>query len=289
MKIYILPVSDELRPLTQPFLFPKHNLDYGIEQDFFNFLNENPQYITSSPSEASWHYLPVYWTRWHLNHNYGDEEGVIILSEHLEGVILDDSKTFTVCQYGDGPKISLGGALVYLGSRKIPAGSDAPLLCAAHQKPFFPVRKKFLASFAGRLETHPIRGEMSEILFEKKDIQVISKEIDTRDYINLILGSYSSLAPRGYGGDSFRFYESMQLGVMPILIGDIDVRPFKEQLNWEEMSIYVQNPRDLLQLLIPKNRKLFLSMGRRAHKAFYEKLNYQKWCSLLVNDLILKI
>ena len=107
MKIFILKIDSKLRPLNQPFTYPKHNNDYGVEQNFYDFLMKNQYLLTDSIDEANWHYLPVYWTRWHLNHNYGTT-GLDELEKMVSESIVDDSKTFTICQYDDGPLINIG-------------------------------------------------------------------------------------------------------------------------------------------------------------------------------------
>jgi hypothetical protein len=71
MKIYILPVRSIFQPKLSPIKYPLHNKDYGIEQDFLKFLYNRKNLITESLEEADWHYLPIFWTRWHLVHNYG--------------------------------------------------------------------------------------------------------------------------------------------------------------------------------------------------------------------------
>ena len=115
MKIYILPMHSKFMPLKQPFKYPQHNDDYGIEQDFFIFLKNN-DLITDSPLVADWHYLPIYWTRWHLNHNYG-KDGKEELELGVKKIILDDKKTFTICQYDRGPLIDLGQVTLFTPSR----------------------------------------------------------------------------------------------------------------------------------------------------------------------------
>ena len=166
MKIYILNINSCLRPDNQPFLYPKHNNDYGVEQDFYNFISTNNSFITDDPTEADWHYLPVYWTRWHLNHDYG-MFGKDTLSAEVSNSIIDDLKTFTICQYDDGPLIDLGRTTQFLSSRKVNNGLDIPLLCKLHKKPFFSTKKRNLASFIGRVSTHPIRMELFEKLKKK--------------------------------------------------------------------------------------------------------------------------
>lgn len=283
MKIYILPISTDLQPIEQGFFYPKHNSDYGVEQDFYLFLQKHPEFLTSDSKNADWHYLPVYWTRWHLQHDYGNN-GLESLQKLVDASILNDDKTFTICQYDDGPIINVGKTLQFLSSRKLSCGIDIPLLCDEHKKGmvFF---KRYLASFAGRINTHPIRLEMQQAFNSLKDIYIIDQDLDTREYINLMAKSFVSLAPRGYGGSSFRFYEAMQLGSVPALIGDIDTRPFKKFINWDEISFYVTKPEDLMGEIMMRTKMDLTRMGKRARNVYLNDLTYQKWPKFVLSEL----
>lgn len=283
MKIYILPVSSDLQPSQQGFLYPKHNSDYGVEQDFYQFLMNHPEFLTSDSSGADWHYLPVYWTRWHLQHDYG-RSGLVELQDLVNAAILDDNKTFTICQYDDGPIADIGKSLQFLASRKTEVGIDIPLLCDQHKKKMV-FYKSYLASFAGRINTHPIRSEMQHAFKSIGGIHISDKDLDTIDYVKLLSKSYVALAPRGYGGSSFRFYEAMQLGVVPALIGDIDTRPFKDFINWGQISLYAAKPDDLIEKMRMHTKGELKKMGKKARDVYHNELTYQKWPKWVLADL----
>src|ERR1700690_3052147 len=101
MKIYLLPVTPKLQPESQKIEYPSGNIDYGVEQDFLNYL-AGSSLVTDSAGSADWHYLPVFWTRWHLNHNYA-KEGVSELQAEISKILSKPNRTFTICQYDDGP------------------------------------------------------------------------------------------------------------------------------------------------------------------------------------------
>jgi hypothetical protein len=284
MKIYLLKVGDIFQPKSQIFVYPKSNIDFGIEQDFHNFLKKS-NFLVNDPQKADWHYLPVYWTRWHLNHDYG-RTGLLELIELVDKVIIDDKKTFTVCQYDDGPLVGLGETKLFLASRKSSEGFDVPLLSKLHRKPIFKPSKHFKASFVGRLSTHPIRTIMSSVLSDREDVIVLDEEFSSEKYVEFILKSYIALAPRGYGGSSFRFFEAMQLGIVPLLIGDIDTRPFKKFLPWDDVSIYVDNPDCLIDALNKWNIMDLKIRGTRASEFYKHHLGYGKWCKYVLIELM---
>ena len=47
---------------------------------------------------------------------------------------------------------------------------------------------------------------------------------------NLIKSSFFFLCPKGYGPASFRLYESIELGTVPVYISDDFVLPFEEEI-----------------------------------------------------------
>jgi hypothetical protein len=294
MKIYILNAPLLLQPQTQLFKYPAHNKDYGIEQDFLIWLKKQTHLLTDNSSEANWHYLPVYWTRWHINHNFAtNNEGLEELQSSVDKVIIDDSKTFTVVQFDEGTLLNLGKTKEFTGGRKTDIGIDVPLLCSPHRKPFIKVDKKYIATFNGSFETHPIRVEMRKRYEGSKEI-IVGTGLPTRFYkrwfwgksfnIN-ILSSYIALSPRGTNCTSFRFFEAMQLGVAPCLIGDKDVRPFKKFIPWDEMSYYVSSVDELDTLLNNLDKKEALDKGKKAYLYWKNELFYQKWCKYVIMEL----
>src|SRR6202008_771238 len=111
--------------------------------------------------EADWHYLPFYWTRWHINHNFAaNGEGLEQLQEMADSIVIDDAKTFTVTQFDGGSLLNLGKTIEFTAARTNNAGIDIPILCSPHRKPPVPVKKKYIASFNGSLDTHPFRLQL---------------------------------------------------------------------------------------------------------------------------------
>jgi hypothetical protein len=283
MKIYILPVHPQFQPQSQPFRYPPHSEDYGVEQDFLLYLQANQELLSSTPDRADWHYLPIFWTRWHLNHHFG-RTGLQELKQEVDRAIIDDSKTFTICQNDDGPIVDTGKITLFLASRKTPNGIDIPLLCSPHQVPAVKPAKKYLASFVGNVATHPIRREMVNHLVHRPDVYLYDGHLSASFFVEKVLESLIALCPRGYGGSSFRFYEVMQLGVVPFLIGDIDTRPFKKFILWDHVSLFTQSVSDVNRILSSLNQHELLSMGNSA-AYLWSHLTYQKWCPFVIREL----
>jgi len=290
MKIYILPVRKDFQPESQSLKYPRHNKDYGVEQDFYKYLLRHSELTVQKPEEADLYYLPIYWNRYYVNHAYG-KSGWEELQQEVDRKVVDDRKTFTIYGYSRGPLVKLGRATVFLVSRRTKEGIDIPLLCSPHRVPLFnriPLlkpSKKYLASFIGRLSTHPIRQEMAKCLENRDDVYISEGNKGTRFFVKKMLESYIALCPRGAGGSSFRFFEAMQLGVVPFLIGDTDTRPFKEFINWDGVSFFSKSVSDLNDRLNSLQPFDLLSMGKRATRLWRQSLTYQKWCRYVIQEL----
>jgi len=72
--------------------------------------------------------------------------------------------------------------------------------------------------------------------------------------------------------------------VIPFLIGDIDTRPFKKFINWDEVSFY-SNSASYLNALNSLTKSELLSKGKKAAIIWKEKLTYQKWCQYVIQEL----
>lgn len=286
MKIYILPVNKQFQPKSQPLQYPPHNEDYGVEQDFHKYILRHEELLTRNPDKADWHYLPIYWNRWHISHDFA-LTGLEELQQEVSRCILDDTKTFTICQYAAGPSVNLGKTVVFFSSRNTKEGIDIPLLCSPHEKPPVMPPKKYLACFNGTIVRHPLRREMVNQLKGQEDIY-IGGMVETKLFVKIIMESYIALCPRGYGGSSYRFFEAMQLGVVPFLIGDIDTRPFKRYINWNEISFFsssISEVQDRLASLRKSDKSKLLLMGKKAFICWRDHLNYQKWCPYVIKEL----
>lgn len=284
VKIKILSVPKEYQPNTTKIKFPKHNADFGIEQDFYLYLKQQRHLITDDHEIANFHYLPIYWTRYFLNSNYGAINRQKFENDILQ-FIINRKKTIVICQYADGPLINTTDMKLYLGSRSISTGAfDLPLLSANHIVPKN-TTKKFLACFRGRYETHEYRKIMFDVLRDRRAIMLSDKQASSKKFKDEICASYISLCPRGHGGNSFRFYESMQLGVVPLLFGDIDTRPFKKQINWNECSLFAKNEKELYDIFNALTLDNLILMGKNAKRVYDNMLCFGKWQTLFLNEL----
>lgn len=217
-----------------PVYPPYHQGDY-LEDYFYNkFEKENPQVDRDC--------IGVCWTTLYCDNK---REG---LQEFLNS-LPKDRKYFTVSQHDDAPIenlpkdifcFSAGGNIQR--SNTIPI----PLICSPLplNKILLNSDRKIMASFVGS-NTHPIRMKMLESC-KNKNISVYMKhwtpsitENQFDFFINLTANSNFCLCPRGYGLNSFRLYEAMQLESIPVIITDRFYLPWQDELNWNEFSVLI--------------------------------------------------
>jgi hypothetical protein len=295
MKIHILNVHPLLQPKSQPFAYPSHNHDYGVEQDFLIWLKKQADLLTEDIESAEWLYLPVFWTRWYLNHNFAIEgAGMKELEEMTASASMGRKNIFTICQYDGGPNILPDQITSFLAARTSKdQGIDIPILCKRHMISPIPVRKQYIASFNGAYSTHNLRDEMKKQLADIPGVY-LGGYLPTRFYLRwlgyksynrIMRSSYIALAPRGTSMNSFRYFEAMQMGIAPCLIGDEDARPFKNFIPWDDFSYYFNSIEKLREHLKNLNKNDAVKKGKMAKYYFENEIYYQKWCKYVIKEL----
>lgn len=231
--IRLLQVPRELQPESQWLDWPPDCLQYGVEQDFLKFLEQGDALVDTG---ADWYYFPMFWNRHYLNQPIDRRMDIERLQVLLDATVFRPERTFTVCEYDPlflQPALDLRGMTVFTANRagEYPRGVfDIPLLLYPHSLTVRTMesRRVIFASFIGHLGTHIIRKEMELALKEMDDCFVTSEPHRIDKFLLVMRDSYIALAPRGDGAQSFRFYEAMQAGVVPLYISDIDARTSKK-------------------------------------------------------------
>ena len=144
------------------------------------------------------------------------------------------------------------------------------------------LEKEYLLTFIGR-NSSKIRNSIFNLKFERPDIyiedssktfdvwgrQEYGEKVERQKYYNMLLRSKFSLCPRGTGTSSMRTFESMKLGIAPIIVSD-DWKLPKGPM-WNKFSIYIKekNIRDL-EKIVESHSDSYKEMGQKARKAFEE-------------------
>ncbi len=106
-----------------------------------------------------------------------------------------------------------------------------------------------------------------------------------QSFVDNLLSAHITLAPRGTGGTSFRFFEAMQLGRVPCLIGDIDTRPFKSQIDWDQCSLYCDDVEKIEELLAKYDNSQLRQMGKAARSVYSSQLDFGRFPRLLLEEV----
>jgi len=252
-------IIEKIPKIFQPVYksnYPQYSCGKNIEEIYYEIFSKYKDLIKTDAI-----YLPIFWTSYYVINNYGNN--IDPLLNYI--TTLDKNKHyFTIVQYASGIYIKEnlknllvfsagGGGLnnketsvkeeIFFGlKRHIFYGNVAdfhiPLICF----PLFPslkISKNIYCSFMGRYDTHKCRVIMrNELSNNNKFIFFNSSGFEK--YKEILNRSIFTLAPRGYGYTSFRIYEAILAGSIPIYIWENKkILPFEDILNWNEFSIII--------------------------------------------------
>jgi len=293
-----MPIHSQFRPDHQGFVWPPQNglpgEDRGVEQDFDQWLLDRPTMLVNHPGLADFLYIPIFWNRYYINTPDKDGHwggGIEQLAEEVELCHRYDLPKFTVAEADIKwlhPQINWGEIVVFCASRRDENGGiDIPLLSGPRPLPGEIIEKRWLASFLGNLQTDGVRMQMREELQSRSDCRIEHANEPMNEFTKAMLASYIALAPRGQGAQSFRMYEAMQLGTVPLYISDLDCRPFKNWIDWEICSLFVPNVKGLNDYMdgLCEHKDMLLHMGEIAQCTYDDYLNYGKWCKFVIKEL----
>jgi hypothetical protein len=144
--------------------------------------------------------------------------------------------------------------------------------------------KKYLFSFLGASRTYPdIRDKIIQLFEGDENIRDTKnsnswelndeeRDIYFKNYADILFQSKFILCPRGIGPSSYRLFESMKLGIAPVIISD----EWKEidGIDWESCSIRIKE-KDVseIQNILKSRENEYLELGINARK------NYEKFMS----------
>ena len=249
-------------------------------------------YYENKP-ELSREYLPIFWTQFYINRNYGNDN-ISDLQQFLDN--LDSSKKyFTIVQYDDCILNDLkyidilifnqGGYGKYkdkcypIPLNCLPTGVDS-------------TNKDIFCSFMGSINgRHQIREKLYDVL--KTDGKyLISESMGYHYFKNIMQRSLFSLCPRGYGQTSFRICESLQHGSIPVYVFDDPLLPFQDKIDFSEYGVLIHESQinDIDKILTSISEEKINSLmikGKEVYNDFYQYEGcYTKIISSLINEKI---
>lgn len=213
-------------------------------------------------------YLDVYWHN--VFHQHGGPNNVMnslqpIIENICKNAEEEGKVVFTVCQWDD--LFMNGQKPINLHVFSVGNTYSIPLPLIVEDKHFtlqsverIPYKEKsLLCSFVGST-THHVRNQVISSLQGKPNIMICSRnswnisvpQDHIHEFIEITKKSKFGLAPRGYGPSSFRFFEIMEMGVIPVYIHDgVNSLPYQEILDYNRFSvnIHINNINNLPDIL----------------------------------------
>jgi hypothetical protein len=159
----------------------------------------------------------------------------------------------------------------------------------------------YLFCFVGSTRTHPVRSRLMSLRHPRAYLEDTNATVspeqkkqpffmvnysndDRRHYGDIITRSKFVLCPRGYACSSWRLFETMKAGRVPVIISDQWVPPVGPA--WESFSIRVRQ-KDVAQIpgILERYESKAATMGRLARTAWEEWFSQEtgfhrivEWC-----------
>jgi hypothetical protein len=194
--------------------------------------------------------------------------------------------------YESGVRNPLSPGRVSGGSYLL-SGSRNPKIFSFQEGDEVPRDREYLLTFIGRC-SHICRRAILDQKFSRRDILVRessnvnfwnssgpAREQHLRNYVDALRASKFSLCPRGAGGGSIRLFDSMRLGIAPIIISDRWIPP--AGVDWEDIGLTVKE-RDIphLEQIVGERESEYYDLGLRAKHAYWRNFDDSNYFDHLV-------
>jgi hypothetical protein len=254
-------------------VYPPFKNGLYMEEHFLN------KYI-ESPVKTKRKYIPALWTNFQVEDWFNTKKN--IMQQGLDKWVAENTSEngyFTIVQHDDSVMLRLPPNTIVYGA----CNGNIPLpliyqdttdtLEKVTRIPFN--KKKFFCSFVGSITANYVQPNVRLTMvnyFQNNNKFILNVPSGWTNSVNkskqdtfIMITSYSrfALAPRGYGRSSFRFFEILQLGVIPIYIwNDIEWLPYKDEIDYSKfcISIHISKINTLEQILDSINEESYNNM-----------------------------
>jgi uncharacterized pyridoxamine 5'-phosphate oxidase family protein len=272
MPLRILDLGKQFRPATSIIYPPFKNGRY-MEEYFYNYILSLKDSL-----ESEYIYIPAFWTNIQNHPNFHlMKENYNVLLKRAYNILPEDTKYFTVVQADLGVELVLPKNTIVFGACH--GNIQLPLIYEDTTNKLLNTprlqTKEDLASFVGTYNTHSLRTKLFSQLSNSPDIKFVTRATWTNNipenlaeiFINTTLNSKFCLAPRGFGRNSFRFFEAMLLDCIPVYFwDDIEWLPYKDILDYTKFAISIQE-KD-----IPRTVEILKSISNETYLNMIEEL-----------------
>jgi hypothetical protein len=259
-----------LRPSAEyPVYPPYHKGDY-LEEYFYKFYIKNKNEF----DKTGYTLIPIFWTNVYITN-----KNVDLIQYYLDS--LPPGKYFTVSQHDDAVKERLPEGTVSFEAGGNKNGIPIPLICSPlSEEQTQPAEKEKLCSFTGS-NTHDIRNKIRQLYGSDSDFSFIAKDWnpavssnDLHQFIERTKRTKFTLCPRGYGAQSFRLYEVLQLDSIPVIVYDKRWFPFEDSIDWNSFCVLIHSNdihiiKDKITSIDDQQYSDMLSRGKQIYKEYF--------------------
>lgn len=276
-----------LRPEPKYPIYPPYHKGPYLEDFAFQYYKDHKEEFDKTGRQM----IPVSWTSLYVDGTTHD------IQAYLNA--LDQSKAYwTVSQHDDGIRQKLPPNTLHFAAGGLGGGIPIPLLCSPIPKDIIETHKTankdIFCSFVGSI-THPIRQKLYQIFLSNEKFyfnypRQWAQTVEPNNFENFIQKTQRTifaLAPRGYGLSSFRLYEIMQLGAIPVYVSDKHWLPFTDELNWDEFCVVIDeanisNLEIILNHISPTEQQQMLNKGKEVYENYF---TMEKVCENILKRL----
>lgn len=265
-----------LRPAPLYPAYPPYHVGPYLEEYFYSFYLKNKNRF----DKLNITLIPIFWTNLYLN---GVSSNLI--QQYID-LLPKNKKYFTVCQFDDGIQEVLPEGTVNFVAGGNKPGIPIPLICSSLPSAYIkPQNKDIFCSFVGtvlnnnkyvcRLKLYEHFQNDSDFYFTKpREWSNIVHQDQLKEFTETTQRSIFTLCPRGYGLQSFRLYEALQLNSIPVFVYDKEFLPFKNFIDWHSFCVLVkmdQIPKlkEILLQITPEKQQAMLAVGRKMYNEYF--------------------
>jgi IS1 family transposase len=274
--MFVLP--EEFR--CPPHRYPVHQAGKNLEAYFYDFWQRHAAGIRSP-----YVYLPVFWTNNYVVRGFRPWPP----AQEVLDMLPRDLPCFTIVQNDDGVLERVPSQVLVFGSGGV-GDIPLPLLCDPH--PSWSGPRDLLASFVGVIrhsfnDRTKVRTRMLEALADRSEFVLIESRDNRALFEKMMQRSIFALCPRGYGKTSFRLYEAIQMGAIPVYIYDEPWLPYRDVLDWNSFSVlvHVDQVRELPEILYRHTPQEIADKQTRLRSLFADYFSFDGTCRQILRML----
>jgi hypothetical protein len=261
-----------LRPSYPLPPYPPYHTGPYLEEYFYDFYLKNKSKFDNTGKTL----IPVFWTSLYLA-NYSNNT----IQYYIDN-LPKDRKYFTISQFDDGISQTLPIDTINFVAGGNMSGIPIPLICSPIPQQYISQEEKdIFCSFVGtyvndekykcRIELYKQFNKHSEYYFSSpRHWERVVPEDKFQEFISTTKRSTFTLCPRGYGKQSFRLYEAIQLSSIPVFVYDDRFLPFENFIDWSSFCVLIHESEipDLnnrLKSISPIQQEQMLKTGKEIY------------------------